>query len=365
MSIYLNDKDKLDIAILKEYSGKDEVLQKLSELYNDVYNRFFKHDLPVIFVHPRMKKGNKLEKNIPAISQETIPWVAYIKTGTGNMPIRYCDSAIPQQMGGYKFSPSGFHITMQRWSYTKNDIDKVLVLMCTSHYKSGIFYILDDQADAVTKAKARSKSSNVAYHIFSEGGDLFSNEKRLDEFCLAWGISTKGKFIDQKRNELFDTIENAEKTNKFDYGYEAFNTAIADKDVYFDIRVAVQDALNKGVLKYDKNKYVVTMQNGEVFARIPIDRASDWKNVLFEYLGKNPDKIDTLTASNEVAPTHERRKLETPEVIDEDYINKMEYMDMRILLCETGVAMKDTRKKKEELQKELIDYFVTKGNKRL
>ena len=262
MSIYLNDKDKLDIAILKEYTGKDEVLQKLSELYQDVYARFFKHDLPVIFVHPRMKKGNKLEKNIPAISQETIPWVAYIKTGTGNMPIRYCDSAIPQLMGGYKFSPAGFHMTMQRWSYTKNDIYKVLVLMCTSHYKNGIIYILDDQADAVTKAKARSQSSNVAYHIFSEGGDLFSDEKKLNEFCLSWGISTKGKFIDQKRNELFDTIEKFEKIHNLEYGYNAFNLAIADNDPYFDIRVQVQDALNKNILRYDKNKYVVLLQNG-------------------------------------------------------------------------------------------------------
>jgi len=366
MSIYLNEKDKLDIAILKDYSGKDETLKKLSELYNDVYDRFFKNDLLVIFAHPKMKKGWQIKQNIPAISQETIPWIAYIKTNTGNMPVRYCDSAVPQPNGGFKFTPSGFHITDQRWAYTRNDIDKVLVLMCTSHYRDGKIYIIDDKAAAEKTATLRSKSSSVAYHIFSEGGDLYNDEKKLNDFCLSWGIDIKGKFKDQKKNLLFDAIENAEKEHKKEYGYEAFNASITDNDPYFDIRLQVQDALNKGVIKFDKTKYVVTLQNGEVFCRIPIEKAETWKNVLFEYLGKNPDKYDTLMGSNDTAPVHELRKLEISEEINEEFIMSRDYPDLKIMVKEiTGLGYKDLNKmKKPELQEKLVDYYITKGLKR-
>ena len=361
MSIYLNEKDKLDIAILREYNGKDEVLQTLSVHYHDVYERFFKNDLPVIFAHPKMKKGNKIIQNIPAISQETIPWKAYIKTNTGNMPVRFCDSAVPEPNGGFKFFPAGLHITEQRLAYQKSDIDKVLVLMCTPHYKEGKIYILDDRADAEKKASIRSKSSSVAYHIFSEGGDLFNDEKKLNEFCLSWGVSINNKFKDQKKNELFEAIENAEKLHNPDYGYEAFNLAIADEDPYFEVRLQVEDALGKNILKWDKNKYVVTLANGEVFCRIPIDKAGSWKKALFEFLAKNTEKLDVLTGSNETAPVHAKRKVETPDVIDEAYIMGANFFDLKELYREiTGEPYKEINKKKQpELREALIKYYVT------
>jgi hypothetical protein len=233
--------------------------------------------------------------------------------------------------------------------------------MCTQHYKDGKFYILDDEADARKKAQTRGQSSSVAFHIFNEAGDLYSNEKKLDDFCLSWGVPVKGKFLDQKRNALFEAIETAEKNSstRNDYGYDAFNRSIADNDPYFQIRADVQDALNKNIIKFDKTKYVVTLQNGEVFCRIPIEKAEIWKNVLFEFLAKKPDKLEALTISSGDAPTHEPRKLEVEGSIDETYIMNADYPDLKILTKEiTGLGYKDLNKmKKPELQDALKKWY--------
>jgi len=351
--LFRNDKDRIEIAQLRDYTGADEYMKILAGYYQDVQSRFFSKGLPVIFAHPKIKKGNKIIQNQPALAQEDIPWKSYVRTTkNGSEILRYCLTNNPKPFGGFDFLPTHCKVTAQRWSYTEVDIDKILALMNTDHYKKGIISIVDDEALNKKKAEGRGKSSLVNFHIFSEGGDLFNNEKKLNDFCQSWGISIKGKFPDQKKNELADCIELAEKNHHYEYGFDAFRSAINDNDAYFEIRRDVQDSIDKGVIKFDKTKYQVLMQNGEVLLRIPIDRANNWKQVLYEYLAKNPDRLEVLATSNESAPTHELRKIEVEGDIDEKYITNASYPDLKILYKEiSGLGFRDLNKmKKEELK---------------
>ncbi len=373
MSIFLNEKDKLDINILREYNGKDEVIQILSANYQDIQKRFFSKGLPVIFSHPNIKKGvninqvkktpqgDKVEPATKAISQESLPWKVTIKTKTGDMPVRYCEVAEPQQFGGFKFSPSHIDIITPRWTYFEQDIDKILVLMLTGHYKQGIISIVDTNADATKLAEDRGRSGAVSFHIFTEGGDLYGDEGKLDKFCLGWGIGVKGKFENQKKIELADAIQRAEIKHDNDFGIDAFKSALRDLDPYLEIRSSIQDSLEKNLIRYESKKYNVVFANGEILLKIPIDKSNDWRKVLVEYISKNPDKLDILQNSNENAPLHERRKIETPDVMTEEFIMEQSYPNLKILVAEiTGLAMREMKTMKmPELQEQLIKHYIT------
>jgi hypothetical protein len=366
-----NDKDRIEIAQLKDYNGTDEYMKVLAGYYQDIHKRFFSNGLPVIFTHPKIKKGSKILQNVPALAQEDIPWKSYIKTNkNGSESLRYCLTNIPKPLGGFDFLPTHCKVTEQRWAYTEIDIDQILALMNTLHYKTGIISIIDDEAFNKAKAETHGKSSFVGAHIFSEIGDLYSDEKRLNEFCQAWGISIKGKFLEQKKNELFDAVEKAEKEHKGDYGYEAFKRAITDTDPYFSIRASVQEALEKNLIRFDTKKYVVTFQNGEVLMRVPIDKSPQWKQLLFEYLGKHPESLSFVETTNETAPTHELRKLEIIEPVTEEYLRsrdgRLSFFDKKILVREikgwTNTEVKSY--KQDELEEMLVDYYIKQGKSR-
>jgi hypothetical protein len=367
MSIFIDDKDKLDIGILETYTGKDEILQLLSTAYHDVYERFFNNGLNVVFIHPKIKKGEKLLPDVPAIRQESIPWTTTIRTKAGDRRLRYCESAVLQPNGGYKFSPSHLDIEEPKWTYFKTDIDKILYLMVgAKHYLNGIISIVDTHATERKKAESRGKSGAVEFHIYTNGGDLYNNEEKLNQFCQAWGISIKNKFEEQKKNELADAIALAEQKHEWDYGYEAFAKAIKDLDPMFETRSAVQEALEKGVIKWVAKQYQVQYANNEVLLKIPIPEAINWKKLLFDYLSKHPEALDIIGASNEVAPTHTLRKLETPEVITEEYIMGASQPDLKILTQEiTGLGYKDLNKmKKTELQDTLKKWYIEDAKSR-
>ena len=315
MSIFKNEKEEIPIEQLKNYTGTDVVMQVLSTDYQDIKARFFDKNLPVRFLHPGIKKGDKIHKNVKAISQETIPWKARIKSKGVDVPIRYCANAIPGVNGGFTFSPSHLDITEPRWTYQPEEIDKILVLMQTSHYKKGIISIVDDNANDTKRAESRGKSAAVSFHIFEEGGDLFANEEKLNKFCLSWGISIKGKFAVKKKNELADKIETAESQHDKQYGYDAFKAALKDDDPYMDIRSTVQSALDNNLIRYEQKKYQVVYPNGETLVKIPVDKAGNWKNHLFEFLGNHPEIVDTLDGSNDTAPKHEMRRVELKEPV--------------------------------------------------
>jgi hypothetical protein len=368
MSIFLNEKDKLDINELRDYNGKDEVKQILSANYQDIQNRFFSKGLPVVFLHPGIKKGEKIKQGIKAISQESLPWKLTIKTKMGDVAVRYCEVAEPQQFGGFKFFPSHIDFIQPKWTYFEQDIDKILVLMLTGHYKQGTISIVDTSADETKKAEGRGKSAIVAFHIFSEGGDLFGNEKKLDQFCLSWGISIKGKFPDQKKNALADAIEVAEKNHDWNYGYKAFGEALKDNDPYFEIRASVQDALDKQLIHFDAKKYQVQYKNGEVLAKIPVDQAGQWKKVLFEFLAKNPDKLSVVEGSVEAEPLHEIRKVELKEPVTEEYLRgkELSFFDKKVLVREIrGLTNAEVKSFKQvELEDILVEHYIVQKKPR-
>jgi hypothetical protein len=368
MSLFLRDKDQVDIGVLGTYAGADEVMQMLSTAYNDVYERFFNNNLGVTFIHPRIKKGEKLLPNIPAVRQESIPWTATIKTKRGDVRIRYCEVAEQLPNGSYKFSPSHLDIEQPKWTYQNTDIDKILFLMVGSkHFLSGAISIVDNFSAETKRAEGRGKNAVVNFHIFSEGGDLYNNVKKLDQFCLSWGISVKDKFEPAKKNALADAIETAEKKKDWKYGYDAFSQAIKDQDPYFEVRANVQDALDKGTIKWNSKQYLVQYKNDETLVKIPIDKSGEWKQYLFEYLSKNPDKLDVVRVTTESEPIHKQRDVNAPDEITEEFIKGDTWNihdKKRVVQIITGWGYKDlNRMKKPEIESELIKYFVTEGKK--
>jgi len=364
MALYIDDKTKIDINQLKDYTGTDEVMKLLAESYQDVYRRFFDESLPVTFLHPKMKKGETIKQGTPARAQENLPWTCTIPTRAGDRRLRYCVSAIMQPNGGFDFRPTSMPITLPIWDYGVNDIDKILFLMQSPKFKDRTIFIRDIKDDETKRAEKRGRSAIVEFHIFSDGGDLFNNEKKLDQFCLAWGISVKSmRFENQKKNALADAIEVAELKRDNGYGYEAFKQALKDNDPYFEIRGSVQDAIDKEIIKWDSKKYQVQFANNEVLLKVPIGDSNVWKNTLFEYLSKNPDALDTVQVFNDTAPTHGHRKVELSDTLTEDSIKALAYFDKRELWREiSGLNNNDLKKMKAtEFDELLIDHYITKG----
>ena len=289
--LVLDEKTVIEMTDVVNYKGSDTVMKLLKEKYDDVQERFFSHGLDVWFEHPKMKSGR-----IKGLTQETFPLIGTIKTNMGDRRLRFCRTRVVEPNGVIKYTPPTITIDTRKFKLGQTDIDYIIFLMAAfAPLRNGRIKMIDTLAEHKAKVVARGRSTMVAYHIFNEMGDLYSDSDKLKRFCLNWGVTIAGKVDDQLKNELADMIEGAEQRKDKEYGYDAFKDAIRSADPLFTIRVLVSQLIQENIIYYNDKLFQVKFKgNDETVFKVPLSRTHEWKKAMVEMLQKNQETLSNL-----------------------------------------------------------------------
>ena len=373
MPLYRNDKEKIEMATIPNYTGDDELMKKLHAAYVDIHQRYFAEnkDATITIKHPKMKTGR-----LKGRSQESWPFVGVVRTDLGDERLRYCKSAVQLAGGLWKFEPQNFVMTKQTERFGLNDIDMILFLMVAfSPLKRGVITMVDERKDYEKKTAERGRSVYVAYHIFDESGDLHADQEKLVKVCQAWGIQVVGKYPDQLKNELADLVELSEKQKNQDYGYEAFKRALTDQDDNFEAKVLVNKTLERKVIWYNPKEYIVRYKNTEPFVRIPPQNADSWKKYLIEFLVANPTKAEELAKANSEEkiqplagkdPSYFTPKVAVPENPTKEFFEGLDFREQLrpLYVLAKGLTYEEARLVSRKVALNgCIQFFITEGKK--
>jgi len=316
----------------------DELKLKIDSVYRMVWDKFLGKDEPVVFKTPGIKSG--LGKGNLGYS---FPRIVDIPTKAGRRRVAWCDT-IEEEGGKKKYLPVRFQIgTSQKTMILgTEDIELILAMFLinqdlnTPQNLSGRTFLEDKEAEAEKFEIEESKGAIIHYWLFTKGIGFCSDEPRVNNLCLAWGIPNPQKLtLARKKQLLSEKIKESEKKNELNYNLAAFNEAckkMADGDDIRDIEIlsAIQQCMDKKIIAYNDApdfRWIMLDVSGKMLktiCKVQPPQSPQARTILKNYLINHPDEadeiIDLLGNPDEKAENVVKLYRPLPEVVTKEWL---------------------------------------------
>jgi hypothetical protein len=397
--MFFINNSQIDLSLLNpaaptggnKYRGTDEILSKIARKWQELYDRY-KYDEPIFFIRPHMKSGFGEGSRGGSYLRSVV-----IQTNNGTKRLTWADTAIEIGKDTYNFLPRRFtHTPNEPIVLTlQKDIEQILwhclydglkdrsftypVKDTTGkpHPKAGKtvpgIFILDPNDEASEFLKQGEKSAPMWYFIMSKTSPIANDRNKINLLASAWGVSKPEALSENIAKQLLvQAIEAAEAKNDKDYGYFAFTEAVSNimesgDTTNIEMLALISRAVDRGILKYMPSKlaWFLVGENGVEIKRLcQVSTVNDKKSkeVLVAHLLKNDDDITLIQGSVEAKPIKEKsaKKVYIPKNPTAEFFEKTMKFNKMKNTC-TIIGVQHYEKKKEDLIKILIDYFVTQG----
>jgi len=132
--------------------------------------------------------------------------------------------------------------------------------------KKGLLKVENKQKEAASHLKNLSRMAVVNYFLTDEESELFHDHDRIRTIALSFGVpkaDDKKLSIEEVKLRLIENIAKGENSNDPIINIKAFREA-TNLPVLVQRRATIQKAVDKGVLKFDTNKWRWVLKVGDV-----------------------------------------------------------------------------------------------------
>lgn len=269
MPIYVNDK-QVPLEEIKKFKGEDRVMNMLRKNLSYIEKRMatqddFSETISLVWT-PGTRKYNKTSKMKEGKKMSSMVLEATIGTPQGTKVIRWCEQAIPQPNGGYKYIPTRFKFRKVK-TFTWDNIEQLLWLITFSPnirmeldsgeviHPGAPITVQDVGLEQRRVAAARKLTGTLDAYIYSDLSPI--TDEMMRTLASAWGVAKAtdpNTSMEHVRNALNDRVKLAEQKRDNRYNVEAFIAAVNERNDFFKALVIIQKAMDLGVLTFDRRQ---------------------------------------------------------------------------------------------------------------
>ena len=302
---------------------------------------------PVVFKVKRsdVRKQNPYKGHYEPTPADRITLKVTHQSPTGNEEWVY-------QRNFPKLKPSGQPIWKDAFEWVRgsmlvheNQLDKLFFIMKKSPYlKTKVLYHYDPALIARNKVKAIELKNKVESLIFNESSPVSNNYEFLRTIAKSFGIpKIDGLDNSEVKLALLNKVLAGDdiKSKGAQYFIDACNM-----DDGVKTRAKVQDAVDKGVIRYTPGKRQVTFASGSEICTVD-GRPEFWLDEFVKYLKENPNVLTKIVGAVSDNKLHDFK----PEDVD----NIMEDRDKVKEIC-SDLGIRVVGRKKEDVADDLRAY---------